>query len=142
MTHFMKKSGNAIQFNFLSLTISSLVSTFILNLKFNKMKNYILLFTLLFSFSVSAQDLYWYDVLLEGGTSHFKLRGNSIIVIVIMRCMITICLLIILIRLIIVLVRLCLLIRLTFLILLITYQSSSSFGTSGHQYYDQSHPYD
>ena len=33
--------------------------------KNNNKKNYILLLTLLFSFSVSAQDLYWYDVLLD-----------------------------------------------------------------------------
>ena len=29
------------------------------------MKKYIFILTLLFSFSVSAQDLYWYDVLLD-----------------------------------------------------------------------------
>lgn len=74
----MKKSGNDIQFNFFSLTISSLVSTFILNLKFNNMKNYILLFTLLFSFSVSAQDLYWYDVLLDVKNESAKDFENAV----------------------------------------------------------------
>ena len=41
------------------------MSRFKLNLKFNNMKKYIFILTLLFSFSVSAQDLYWYDVLLD-----------------------------------------------------------------------------
>ena len=45
--------------------MSYLVFTFILNFKFKDMKNYIFILTLLFSFSVSAQDLYWYDVLLD-----------------------------------------------------------------------------
>ena len=42
------------------------------------MKNYILLFTLLFSFSVSAQDLYWYDVLLDVKNESAKDFENAV----------------------------------------------------------------
>ena len=47
------------------LIIWCLVYRFSFNIKFNNMKNYIFIIALLFSFSASAQDLYWYDVLLD-----------------------------------------------------------------------------